>query len=67
MIQVRKLSSILFDMAGGLMIIPFIAVLIVVPMVIVLIIWSARLIKRAREDKEVRLRNAERKNNEGEY
>jgi hypothetical protein len=48
--NIRKLNSILFDAAGaGFLLIPFIALLVLGPVIAALIIWSMRLIKRAKE------------------
>lgn len=59
--QIRKLSSILFDAAGfGYVLISGVALLFFGPVVVGLVIWAVRLIKRAREDKRIRLVNAER-------
>ena len=59
--NIKKLSSILFDAAGaGFLLIPFIAVLFLGPMIIALIVWAVRLVKRAKEKARISRANEER-------
>lgn len=60
--NIRKLNSTLFDAAGVQILLVPIAVLFFAPIIIALIVWAVRLIKRAKEKARIERANEERQN-----
>ena len=58
--SIKKLSNTMFDAASGFILIPIFAALFFGPMIIALIVWAVRLVKRAKEKARIARANEER-------